>query len=440
MNTQNQADLIIEARWIIPVAPPNTVLEHHSVVINAGIINEILPTAEAHSRGLSAKRTHTLTEHVLIPGLVNAHTHAATSLLRGIADDRPLTHSSREISAPKEGRHLTADFVRDGSLLAAAEMLLGGITCANDMYHFPGSTADAFAEAGLRAVIGIMVTDLPSNYASDADDYLRKGLYTRDEWKQHPLIQFSLAPYAPHSVCDSALERIATLADELDCPIHTHLHETQAEIAESESKHGVRPLLRLAKFGLLGPNLSVAHGVHLAPNELDTLALHGISVIHSPTSNMKLGAGASPVTEMLAHGINVGLGSDGAASNRLDIFHEMLQAALLANLRESDAYALPAHELIRMATIGGARALGLDKQIGTIENGKYADLCAISLSSPFSSPCLDPTPQLVYTAGRESVSHVWVAGEERVSGGKLLHLHNSDLLRSSRIWQNVLQG
>lgn len=440
MSTTPHADLIVEARWVIPVEPDETVLAHHSVVISKGKIDRILPTQEARALKLQAREVVTLDEHVLIPGLVNAHTHAAMSLMRGIADDLPLMRWLQEAIWPTEARHVSPNFVKDGTVLAAAEMLLSGITCANDMYFFPHSAAQGFTEAGMRAMIGMIAIEFPSAYASDAADYLHKGLAVREHWKDHPLLQFSLAPHAPYTVSDKTFEHIATLATELDCAIHLHLHETLTEVEESVQRFGMRPLSRLEKLGLLGPNLHIAHGVHFTEQELDTLAHYNTHVIHNPTSNMKLASGTAPISAMLKKGINVALGTDGTASNnRLDIFQEMRHAALLAKLRENDASALSAHQVLNMATLGGAKALGLDHLVGSIRPGKAADLCAISLASPLAAPCYDIVSHLVYVIGRESVSHVWVNGEQRVKEGQLSQLNNKELQGIARLWQNALQ-
>lgn len=437
MNKLTRADLVIEARWVIPVAPAGIVLEHHSVVIRNGQISQILPSDQAHKTGIDAEHTESLPNHVLIPGLVNAHTHAATSLMRGLVDDLSRENGEKAVLSAQE-KLFSPRFVEDSCLLAAAEMLQGGITCANDMHLFAAASARAFSKAGMRAVVGMMILDRPSAYAADVDDYLRKGLQIRDEWKHDPLISFSLAPYAPNQLNDACLERIRTLADELDCPIHTHVHGTRVEIEESENRYGLRPLARLEKQGLLSANLNIADGVFLTEGELERLVHFGVAVIHNPTSNMKLAKGAAPVSAMLSHGLVVGLGSDDATSNnRFDIFQEMRQAALLAKLRESDASALPAHDVLHMATLGGAQAIGQSNTIGSIEPGKAADLCAVSLASLSNTPCFDPAAQLVYTAGRESVSHVWIAGQLRVRDGKLLSLSNNELICAARMWQNV---
>lgn len=434
------ADLQIEARWVIPIEPANVTLEHHAVVIRNGVIADILPSHDARAKYLPAE-TVRLEHHVLMPGLVNTHTHAAMSLMRGIADDLPLMRWLEEAIWPTERAHLSDQFVYDGTLLAGAEMLRSGITCANDMYFFPDAAARAFDELGMRAILGVTVIDFPSGYATDADDYLRKGLQVRDQWSEHPLLGFALAPHAPYTVSDATFEHIASLATELGAPIHLHLHETLGEIEESLRTHGIRPLQRLQRLGLLGSELLVAHAVHMTDEELDLLAAHGVSVSHNPTSNMKLASGIAPVAAMLSRRIEVGLGTDGSASNnRLDIFQEMRHAALLAKVSTANANTLPAHEVIHMATLGGAAALGLGDKIGSLRIGKQADLCAIALDDWITNPCFDPASHVIYVSGRDHVSDVWVSGRRRVAEYQLLHPHNNELLRICRMWHNSLRS
>lgn len=436
METPRQADLIIEARWIIPVEPENTTLAHHSVVIHRGLIIDLLPTSEARIR-YTAERTRSLPEHILLPGLVNAHTHAAMSLLRGIADDMPLMPWLETAIWPIEKKLVSPQFVYDGTLLAAAEMLRGGVTCCADMYFFPDQAAQAFEDAGMRASVGMVVYEFPCSYANSADDYLDKGFAARDKWKDHPRISFALAPHSPYAIHDATFERIGVLADELDVPIHIHAYETAQEVRDSLARYGMRPLARLDKFGLVGPGLQLAHGVSLAAEELAMLASSNSAVIHNPTSNMKLASGIAPVPRMLEQGITVALGTDSAASNnRLDILQEMRHAALLAKVSSGDAGVLPAHQAIRMATLHGARALGLETRIGAIRAGLEADLCAISLEGADNLPCYEAASHVVYVAGRESISDVWVQGTACVQEGRLLHMSNTDLVRISRLWQN----
>lgn len=418
--------------------PGTTVLSGHSVVVSGRRILAVAPTAECETAYDTATRVE-LPDHVLIPGLVNLHTHAAMSLLRGIADDLALMDWLRRRIWPAETRHVSAQFVRDGTLLACAEMLRGGVTCFNDMYFFPGAAAEAALRLGMRAVLGIVVIEFPTPFASDADDYIAKGLAARDEHRGEPLISFSMAPHSPYTVSDRSFARVLTLAQQLDIPIHVHLHETLDEIRQSMALHGVRPLERLRRLGLAGPHLLAVHGVHLEANEIDLLARSGCSLVHCPTSNMKLASGAAPVASALAAGIKLGLGTDGAASNnRLDILQEVRHAALLGKLTSGDATALDAHAVLRMATLDGATALGLGDEIGSIRPGKQADMCAICLSTPETRPCYDPVSHLVHVAGREHVSHVWIAGHLCVQDHRLLQIHNTELLDIASLWQNRL--
>jgi 5-methylthioadenosine/S-adenosylhomocysteine deaminase len=433
---------LLYARWIIPVEPAGAVLEDHCVALRDGVIEAILPSATAEARFPSYEKVD-LGEHALIPGLVNAHTHAAMSLMRGLADDLPLMRWLEEHIWPAEAKHVSPAFVKDGTLLACAEMLRGGVTCFNDMYFFPGATLEAALEAGMRVSLGMIVFDFPSAYGADPDDYLAKGLALRDQWREHPLVSFCLAPHAPYTVSDATLGKIAKLAGEVDVPLHIHLHETEDEIRRSLAEHGVRPLERLRRAGLLGPSLLAVHAVHLEEAEIALLAGHGASVAHCPSSNLKLASGFAPVAKMAAAGINLALGTDGAASNnRLDLFSEMRLAALLAKAVARDTEAMPAHAALRAATLGGAKALGLEARIGSIVAGKAADLAAVRITGPELSPCYDPLSQLVYAAGREHVSDVWVAGRRLLQSGTFPQSAANSPFKGldtrSKLWQNIL--
>ncbi len=435
MSASFSADTVIEARWVIPVEPRGVVLNDHAVAIAGDRITAVLPRAEMRRR-CKAGRTYDLSTHALIPGLVNLHTHAAMTLMRGLADDLRLMDWLEKHVWPAEARHVSAQFVYDGTLLACAEMLRGGVTCFNDMYFFPEMAGRAALDAAIRAVLGIVLIEFPTAYASDAQDYLRKGLAMRDELKSEALLSFCMAPHAPYTVSDRSFEQILTLSEQLQIPINTHLHETRDEIRESESKFGMRPLARLEKLGLLGPGFIAVHAVHLDPAEIALLARLGASVAHCPSSNLKLASGIAPVGAMLSAGMNVGLGTDGAASNnRLDVLSEMRLAALLAKVASDDAETLPAHVALRMATLNAAKALGLEQKIGSVETGKCADLCAVNLASIELSPCYDPASHLVYAAGRENVSHVWVGGKLLVERGRLLQVDETAVARKTREWQ-----
>jgi 5-methylthioadenosine/S-adenosylhomocysteine deaminase len=403
--------LIIEARWLCPIIPNNTLFEYKAVVIQSGKIIDICAITQA-SEQYEAKETVQLDEHILIPGLINCHAHAAMSLMRGLADDLPLMPWLEQHIWPAERNVVSPSFVHDGTLLACAEMLSGGITTFNDMYFYPESAAMASIKAGLRANLGLMVLEFPTNYANNAEDYIDKGTAAKDQLRDEPTISFSFAPHAPYTVSDATFSQINTLSAQLDIGIHTHLHETQAEISQSEQAYGMRPLTRLANLGLLNSSLILAHCVHLNQAEIKLLAEHGCSIVHCPSSNLKLASGIAPIAEYSRNGINIGLGTDGAASNnRLDMFTEMRLAALLAKGQSGDATVISAHQALEMATINGAKALGMDDKIGSIEIGKLADLTAVRMDDLTMQPCFDPISHLVYVVGREQVSHVWVSGD-----------------------------
>ncbi|MBK6676112.1 MAG: TRZ/ATZ family hydrolase [Rhodocyclaceae bacterium] len=437
--TAAPVDLLIEPDWIIPIEPAGVVLENHALVIDKGRILALAPVADA-------RQAHTPREHVrlpgqvLLPGLVNLHTHAAMTLLRGHADDLPLMRWLNERIWPAEQQFVSPDFIRDGTLLAAWEMLRGGITCFNDMYFFPGAAAEAAHQAGMRAVLGVTVIEFPSAYAADADDYLAKGLAVRDAWHDDPLISFALAPHAPYTIGDSTFERVATLAAQLDMGIHIHVHETREELAKSIRQHGLRPLGRLQRLGILGPNLIAVHAVHLDGREIEQLARHGCCVAHCPTSNMKLASGIAPIGDLLAAGVRVGLGTDGAASNnRLDILREARQATLLAKVASGDAAVAPVHRVLRMATLDGAIALGLGDAIGSLETGKMADLCSIRLDDWPMQPLHDPASHVVHVAGRDQVSHVWVGGRLRICNTQPVGMAPDGLIDLAKSWHNRMR-
>ncbi len=442
-STMQVADTVIEARWVVPVRPRGAVLEHHALVVERGRIAALLPIAQARGRYPHLPRV-ALEQHALLPGLVNAHTHCAMSLLRGVGDDLPLERWLRERIWPLERSIVSADFVFDGARLAAAEMLRAGVTCCNDSYFFPEQTALGLRSLGMRTVVGILAIDLPSRYASDADDYLRQGLAARDALKDDPLVGFTLAPHAPYTVGDETLRRIATLAEELDLPVHIHVHETAREVADAMAASGCRPLERLDRLGLVGERLIAVHMTQLLDAEIDLIAQRGAAVVHCPASNLKLASGIAPVTQLLRAGVPVAIGSDGAASNnRLDIRAEAALAALLAKGQSGDATALPAWQALECATLQGARALGLEAEIGSLEPGKAADVAAVDLSGIENQPCYDVVSQLLYSAGRENVTHVWVAGRAVLAGRVLPGPGGADMgdaiVQAAAPWHNQIR-
>ncbi len=357
------------------------------------------------------------------------------TLLRGLADDLPLEPWLKDHIWPAEGRWLSADFVRDGTELAIAEMLRSGTTCFNDMYFFPEAAAQAIRHSGMRASLGVVVFDWPSAWGSGPEDYLAKGLALRDQHKNDPLLSFVFAPHSTYTVSEPWLKQLRTLADELDLPVHTHLHETATEVAASVQQHGKRPLARLMELGLFTPALMAVHMTQLTDAEVAECARNGVSVVHCPQSNLKLGSGLCPVAKLLKAGVNVCLGTDGAASNNdLDLLGEMQSAALLAKGVAGDAAALPATTALRMATLNGAKALGLDKDIGSLIPGKWADLTAVDLSGPETQPVHDPLSALVYSAGRQQVSDVWVAGKRLLQDRRLTQMELPAILERAAAW------
>ena len=428
-------DLLIHAACVLRVEPAEPLLQH-SVAVDNGKVIDILPTDKANSRYQASHVEH-CDQHILMPGFVNAHTHVAMNLLRGIADDLPLQRWLTDHIWPAEAKWLSESFVHDGSQHAIAEMLRSGTTCFNDMYLYPDITARVAQQAGIRAQIGIVVIDFPTAWAKDADEYLHKGLAVFDEFKGDSRISLSLAPHAPYTVSEEPLRRVATLSNELGLKIHIHLHETAQEVEDSVESRGVRGIEHLSNCGLLGPDLNAVHMTQLTQEEIKRLAIENASVIHCPSSNMKLASGFCPTSDLLTAGVNVALGTDGAASNNdLDMFSEMRIAAMIAKGHSGDATALPANDVLRMATINGARALGLDDTTGSISKGKAADLIAVRIDNIETTPVYDPASQIVYACGRENVEHVWVAGKPLLHHRSLTTLDEKALIKSARHWQH----
>ena len=431
-------DLLISARWVIPVEPHGRVLERHAVAVHGGRIVEILPEEQA-AQAYAPRERVALGEHALLPGLVNAHTHNPMTLMRGLADDLPLMRWLEQHIWPAEASVMGPEFVRDGVELAIAEMLRGGTTCCNENYFFPDAQAASYARFGFRAVVGLPLVEFPSAWARGPDEYLDKGLEVRDAYRGQHLISFTLAPHAPYTVSDESFRRIRVLSDQLELPVHLHLHETAQECEDSRRQHGVRPLQRFEGLGLVNRNLIAIHMTDLSDQEIARCAEAGVSVVHCPESNLKLASGFCPAAKLLAAGVNVALGSDGCASNNdLDMFGEMRTAALLAKGVSGDASALPAETARRMATLSGARALGLEERIGSIEPGKDADLCAIRLDALETTPIYHVISHLVYAASRRQVSDVWIAGRRQLADGALTGIDAGELRERALRWSQRL--
>lgn len=432
-------DTLIHARWIIPVEPESVTHEHHSLVIDGGKIIDLLPTGIARQK-YQGRSTETLENHALLPGLINCHTHAAMTLMRGIADDLPLMDWLQNHIWPLEHKWMSEAFVKDGTDLAIAEMIRGGTTCFSDMYFFPEITARQAMLHGMRAKIGLIVIDFPSVWAQDSDGYIEKGLALHDQLRLSELCSTAFAPHAPYTVSDGPLQKIKTLADELELPVHIHVHETLHEVEQAQAETGQRPLQRLRALGLLNPSLIAVHMTQLSDEEISLFAESGAHIVHCPESNLKLASGFCPVAKCLAAGINVALGTDGAASNNdLDMFGEMRAAALLGKAVAGDAGAIPAMTALRMATINGAKALGLDDCCGSLTVGKAADVIAIDLSDLETQPLYCPVSQIVYAASRRQVTDVWVAGRQLLKQRQLTTLNADELKVKVAEWQGRLQ-
>jgi 5-methylthioadenosine/S-adenosylhomocysteine deaminase len=432
--TPQPIDLIIEAEWVIPVEPHGAVLEAHAVAVHAGRIVDLLPQKAAREK-YQAAQIVSRPGHALLPGLVNTHCHSAMTLLRGIADDLPLMTWLQDHIWPTEARFVGADLVRDGARLAAAELIRGGVTCVNEMYFFPDVAAAVFGEVGMRAGIGLTVIEFPTAWASTADEYFDKCLAVYDQIKGNPLIRPAWAPHAPYTVSDASFERIRMYSDQLDIPVHVHVHETAFEVEDAFAKHGERPLSRLRRLGLLNRNLIAVHMTQLNDSEIAFCAEAGISVVHCPESNLKLASGFAPVERMRRAGINIAVGTDGCASNNdLDLIGEMRTAALLAKAVAQDASALDAASALRMATLGGARALGLEAEIGSIEIGKSADLTTLRLDQFDTQPVYNAISQCVYASNRRDIADVWIVGQRKLDAGVLVDTDTAQLSRMARDW------
>ncbi|MGH8539096.1 MAG: TRZ/ATZ family hydrolase [Stenotrophobium sp.] len=432
-------DLLVLPRWLVPVEPAGAVLEQHALAVDGGRIVALLPAAEARSH-YSARETLELPQHALMPGLVNTHAHSAMTLLRGIADDLPLMDWLQNHIWPAEGANMSRQFCEDGMRLAAAEMIRGGTTCVNDMYFFPDASADVATAAGLRATVGLIVLDFPSAWAQNADEYIHKGIAVHDALQGNPLVRTVFAPHAPYTVSDAPLLKVRQLANELGIGIHMHVHETAFEVADAVAKTGKRPWQRLKELELLGPDFIAVHMTQLSDEEIAEAAQFGVSIAHCPKSNLKLASGFCPVDRLLKAGVNVALGTDGAASNNdLDLLGEMRTAALLAKGVAGDARALSAPQALHMATLAGAKALGWDSEIGSLADGKSADFIAVNLNAASTQPVYNVLSQLVYAASRGQVTDVFVAGRALMRERRLLTLDKPAIIARAQEWKEKIK-
>lgn len=435
MPSPREVDTLLLPRWLIPVDPDCVALEQHALVIDQGRILALESAAQAQTR-YCARETVRLPGHALMPGLINAHTHAAMNLMRGLADDMPLMTWLQQHIWPVESTLMSREFASNGTELAVAEMLRSGTTCFNDMYFFPDAVAEVAARTGIRACVGMILIDAPTVWANNPSEYIEKGQRVRDQWRDHPLISTMFAPHAPYTISDAPLNKIRVLADEMDIRIHMHVHETAFEVEDALARTGLRPLARLQKLGLLNPSLLAVHMTQLTAEEIAEVANAGVQVIHAPESNHKLASGTCPVAELLAAGVNVALGTDSAASNNdLDMIGEMRTAALAGKMAAADPAALSAKTVLRMATLNGARALGIEHETGSLAAGKWADCIAIDLDTPETRPIYDPIAQIVYSADRHQVTDTWVAGKRLLHNRQLTSIDLVATMARADEWQ-----
>ncbi len=433
-----QIDEIIHGRWIITINAQRHIHENHAIAIDQGKIVDIDNSNAIQGRYQAHKVTR-LDDHALIPGLINAHTHASMSLMRGLGDDLPLMSWLQDHIWPAESKWVNRDFIRQGTGLAIAEMIRSGTTAFNDMYFFPDVTAAIASTAGLRATVGLIVLDFPSVWANDWQEYIDMGLTVHDQFRSDHLVNTAFAPHAPYSVSNDPLHRVRVLADELEIPIHIHVHETQDEIEQGLQNYGSRPLHRLDEIGLLTPGLLAVHMAHLQDEEIEHFSKTGAHVIHCPQSNMKLASGFCPVQKLIDNSVNVALGTDGAASNNdLDMLAEMQSAAMLGKAVAGDASAVSAETALAMATINGARALGISEVTGSLEIGKAADITAINLNEPETQPLYNPVSQIVYAADRRQVTDVWCNGNRLLQGRILQTLDIDEIKAGTASWQQKI--
>ena len=439
----------IAADWVIPmdVAIDQAVNDlrkddlwkkDFALVIKDRKITDILSQADLTSK-YPEMLVKKLPGMAIMPGFINAHTQAAMNLFKGFSDDSPLDQCLKETIWPTESALLDDDFVYEGTQLAMAEMLRGGTTCFQDVYYMPDQIAKAVDSAKMRANIGLIIVESNNAWAKNADQCISKALDVNDQFKHHSNLSFSFAPHACHTVSEESLRKIASFSFELNINIHMNVHESYQEVSQFESEHGLRPLAKLKQLGLMSPQLNATHMTQLNAEEITQLVQSGTHIIHCPQSNMKQANGVCPITVLLKAGVNIAIGTDGAASNNdLDMLAELQTAALLAKSTSGNASSCTAYQALYAATMGGAKALGLERLVGSLTIGKEADFIAIDLSQIETQPVYNPISQIVYAASRQQVKHVWVAGEQLLDNRRLTTLDENKLLKNSQKWQHKI--
>lgn len=432
-------DQLLHAKWIITCEENNRVLHDHALAIKDKKIHAILPSHEAQQKYQAQSEAH-YASHAIMPGFINSHTHIPMNVFRGLADDLELMDWLNNYIWPAEGKWVSEELVYDASLLAIAEMIRGGTVCFNDMYFFLGATARATELSGLRAHIGMTVIGVPTAWAKTPDEYFAKAIDFYEQYKDHPRITPTLAPHSTYTVSIDELIKVKSLAEKYKLKTNIHLQEAPSEMAFVQQKYAKRPLQVLEEIGLVSKDLIAVHMTQISEDDFATLQKYRPSIVHCPESNMKLVSGFCPVQKLMDAGINVALGTDGAASNNdLDMIGEMRSAAFLGKVTANDPKAVAADQVIKMATINGAKALGIDHLCGSLVAGKAADFIAIDLSQLETQPLYHPVSQIVYAASRQQVSDVWVAGKQLLKDRKLLTLDEKELLEKAQLWRKRIK-
>lgn len=428
---------LIEARWGVPMSHPHPeIMEHWAVAVSEGVIVATGP-ADRLKQIYTSDEHIQLTKHVLLPGFINAHAHSPMVLLRALSDDVRLKNWLEDCIWPAEKSLISQSFIEDGMCLAIAEMLRTGTTCINEHYFMPSIAAQTCQTMGMRAVIGLWVGDIQLPWAPSVDACFEAGLTLLDQAQFSDIIQFSWAPHSPYLLNDTELKKLASYSHSTQLPVHIHCHETQHEIEHSMRTLGLRPLARLAASGLLNEKLILVHMVETNQEDLAQLVTAGAHVITCPKSNAKLASGHAPLLEIRSAGVNVGLGTDSAASNNsLDMLEECRMMALLNKAVTRNPAALSAYECLYAATMGNAHALGLEAQVGSIDVGKKADLIAFNLDSLNTYPHHHPIAQLVYAAHSQQISHVWTQGRLRIKEGSFVDIDEQKLKRIAKHWSD----
>lgn len=433
------ADQIIHAKWIITCEDKNKILENHALVVKNGLIKDILPSDAANKQYQSAS-TQEFSTHAITPGFINAHSHIGMNLFRGLADDLALMNWLQNHIWPAEKKWVSHEFVRDASMLAIAEMIRSGTVCFNDMYFFFQATAEAVEVSGVRGHIGITVIEFPTNWAQTTDEYFSKGLEFYEQYKKHPRVTTTLAPHAPYTVSDQSLLRVKEIAETHNLKINIHLHETADEVNQSLANVKKRPIKRLHDLQFLSPRVIAIHMTQINDEDLEILSKDKPNIAHCPESNMKLASGICPVETLKSRGLNVALGTDSVASNNdLDMISEMRSAAFLSKLSTLNPESLTAEEALKMATLNSAKALGIDHLTGSLTIGKSADFIAIDLNQLETQPLYHPLSQIVYSAGRNQVTDVWVCGKQLLKNRMLTTLDEKELIAKAHYWSEKIR-